>query len=319
MFNTSAVKQGLLVGFVAVVIAAGCSNSDGGRGEPPVSSDLSVADSSAPDEATSTTDEATTTVVEEVTTTTGEATTVEVHDDDASVSVVEDGEAAETTTTVDLDNQTTTTAAAPSTTASPTTTAVAAPTTSAPETTDAPTPTAAAPSTTEPAEEQRVDGGSVADLVRYDDECRGTLMGRYQTGHPTGCVLDNGAVLCLAATHSPGGELLYNAAEWQLCPDFDPNREPCSTSLDATEHGYIDRWEYVIKSADFEPYLRPLLEIEETFDLMPGLWFSELCVRNNEGSQIGTPGPQVAGVFVQPVSYCAGLASFNTSTDGPPR
>ncbi len=75
MFNTSAVKQGLLVGFVAVVIAAGCSNSDGGRGEPPVSSDLSVADSSAPDEATSTTDEATTTVVEEVTTTTGEATT----------------------------------------------------------------------------------------------------------------------------------------------------------------------------------------------------------------------------------------------------
>ena len=290
----------VLVGLVFVVVAAACS-SDGGRGETPVSSAPNVADSSAPDETT-------TTVVEEVTT-----TTVEVHDDDdGSVTVVEDGDAAETTTTDDLDNQTTTTAAAPSTTAAPTTTptttvppptatptsapptttvppptAAPTPTTAAPATTAAPTPTTAAPTTTEPAE--RVDGGTPAYLGRFDDDCPGTIMGRFLAGQPTGCRLDNGTVLCLTAPYSPQGDRLYNAAEWKTCPDFDSNRPPCDTSQTAV-HDYIDRWDYVFTSADQGSYVRP--SWEGTIDLTPGLWFGELCVRNNEGSQLGTPEPQ---------------------------
>ena len=319
-FVRSKTARMVLAGLVFVVFAAACS-SDGGRGDTPALPDPSVVDSSdptAPDEATTTTvedsttsttasDETTTTVAEEATT-----TSTTVHDDDGAP-----------------DNQTVlevpaTTTAAPPVVTAPTTTATPTPTTAPPTT--APPQTAAAPTTTTTTAETTIEptpttttikpiyGGTPDNLAGFGDECPGTVMGRFHVGQPTGCLLDDGTVLCLTAAPNPTdpGNFLFNAAEWLVCPNFDPDRPACDTSQTA-DHGYIEQWEHVITSADQESYIRPIWE--GTVDLTPGLWFGELCVRNNEGSQLGIVGPQDAFARMSPTPACDGLPGFATTAN----
>ena len=51
---------------------------------------------------------------------------------------------------------------------------------------------------------------------------------------------------------------------------------------------------------------------EGSVDLTPGLWFGELCVRHNEGSQIGVPEPHRMYALVFPEPFCDGLPTFHT-------
>ena len=178
-------------------------------------------------------------------------------------------------------------------------------------------PSVAGPTTTATDAPTTIDRGASQDLVFAGDDCPGTIMGRFHLGEPSGCRLDDGTVLCLSAPRNSTGEILYNAAEWTVCPDFDPNRPPCPTSFDASGHGWTDRWDHVLTSAEQGSYVRPLWE--GTIDLTPGLWFGELCVRNNEGSQLGIVEPQRAYVHMGPQPYCDGLPGFTTEigSDGP--
>ena len=371
MFTTSAFRQGLLVVFVAVLIAAACSNGNG--------TSLNVADTTA----------TTTRAVDGPSTTDSGNDTTTSADGDDTATTIDDGHKrdepvatqpivdsgpveclteyvhahldvndahvqsepasechthtcetpphgpditysgdpwpcpepvtteAPTTTAAPVTTEVPTTTAAPVTTEAPTTTAAPV-TTEAPTSTTTesvtPTPTEAPTSTTtEPVE--TIDGGAPVDLGRID--CPGgTIMGRFHSGQPTGCRLADGTVLCLTAPPNPVEPQLrlYNAAEWGVCPDFNPDRSPCPTSQTA-DHDYIDRWDYVFTSADQPPYVRPFWE--HTVVLTPGLWFAELCVRNNEGSQIGTPEPQRVLVYLSPQPFCDGLGSLNTDVDRP--
>ena len=365
MFTTSAFRQGLLVVFVAVLIAAACSNGNG--------TSLNVADTTA----------TTTRAVDGPSTTDSGNDTTTSADGDDTATTIDDGhkrdEPVATQPIVDsgpveclteyvhahldvndahvqsepasechthtcetpphgpditysgdpwpcpepVTTEAPTTTAAPVTTEAPTTTAApvtteAPTTTAAPVTTEAPTSTttesvtptpteAPTSTTTEPVE--TIDGGAPVDLGRID--CPGgTIMGRFHSGQPTGCRLADGTVLCLTAPPNPqsrscGSTTLLNGVSALISTRTGRRaplrRPPIMTTLTGgttcshqqTNHRMSDRsW-------------------GRSVDLIPGLWFAELCVRNNEGSQIGTPEPQRVLVYLRPQPFCDGLGSLN--------
>ena len=336
MLTISTLKQTVLVSFVVCVLAAACSSNDGttldvpetsttvGVAEPPVTTEP------LPDPTTTVVDDTTTTAVghtddgddghtNDATTTTASdvddgATTTTASDVDdgattTTASDVDDG--ATTTTTSDVDDGATTTSDVDDGATTTTTSDVddGATTTTTSDVDDGGTTTTTTTTTTATASDVD-DGGNPGDLATID--CPGgTIMGRFHFGQPTGCRLPTGEVLCLTAPpHPTKPELrLYNAAEWLPCPGAKPDWLPCSTTQVA-DHSWIDEWEYVFASADQPPYVRPLWH--SSVDLTPGLWFGELCVRHNEGSQIGVPEPHRMYALVFPEPFCDGLPTFHS-------